>query len=107
MKYADFINENLLNNFIDRRQMVQIMLQDLILEERNLIIQKLKLTNFGNTLLENTLSERDHFSVVSYYYLAKETDKCFEENFILYANDYLMKYKDFSDVLSHLKLKEN
>lgn len=86
--------------------MVQIMLQDLTLEERNLIIQKLKLTNFGNTLLENTLSERDHFSVVSYYYLAKETNKHFEENFILYANDYLMKYKDFSDVLSHLKLKD-
>lgn len=105
MKYADFINENLLNNFMDRREMVQIMLQNLTSEERDLICRKLKLTNYGSNLLEDTLSERDHFSVIAYYYLTKEKNTEFEEKFILYARDYLMKYKNFDDVLSYLNLK--
>ncbi len=105
MKYTDFINENLLNNFMDRREMVQIMLQeDLTPEEKNLICKKLNLTNFGKILPNDTLSERDHFSLVAYYYLTKEKDAKFNMEFILYARDYLMKYKNFSDVLSYLNL---
>lgn len=105
MKYIEFINENLLNNFMDRREMVQIMLQKLDLKEKQLICKKLELTGFGKEIPEDHLSERDFFSIVSYYYLAKEKDTKFEKKFILYARDYLMTYKTFEDVLSYLQLK--
>ena len=65
MKYKSFIDENLLNNFRDRRDMVQIMLKPLSLEETHLICEKLELSEFGKDIPQDHLSERDFFSIVA------------------------------------------
>lgn len=102
MKYSNLIEDNLLNNFMDRREMVQIMLEDLESDENIMICEKLKKTNFGNQL-KNDLSEKEYFNKVAYYFLQKDNES-FKHQFFLYAKDYLNTFASFEDVLRYQRL---
>lgn len=100
MLYEDRINQNLMNNFIDRKEMVQIMIELIDSNLEDLIEKKLKLTSYGQEL-KNVFSEKDYFNFISYYYLLYFREKN-EENkrkFILEANKYLSTFDTIDAVL--------
>ena len=101
MLYEDRINQNLMNNFIDRKEMVQIMIELIDSNLENLIVEKLKLTSFGKEL-KNVFNEKDYFNFISYYYLLYFNEKSEEkmQNFILEANKYLSTFSNFESVLT-------
>lgn len=101
MLYEDRINQNLMNNFVDRKEMVQIMLELIDSNLEDLIEKRLKLTSYGKELT-NVFNEKDYFNYISYCYLLyfnKKTEFN-KKNFILEANRYLSTFNSFEAVLN-------
>lgn len=101
MLYEEKIEQNLMNNFLDRKEMVQIMLELIDSNLEDLIIKKLKLTSFGKEL-NYIFNEKDYFNFISYYYLSyvnKKTEIA-KEKLISECNKYLNTYPNFESVLT-------
>lgn len=99
--YEDKIEQNLMNNFMDRKEMVNIMLETLDSNDESLIKNKLNLTNFGKEENKRIFNEKDYFDFISYNYLKylKDKNDSNKQNFILSANSYLKTFVDFESVL--------
>ena len=99
--YEDKIEQNLMNNFMDRKEMVNIMLETLDSNDESLIKNKLNLTNFGKEENKRIFNEKDYFDFISYNYLKylKDKNDSNKQNFILSANSYLKTFVEFESVL--------
>lgn len=99
--YEDKIEQNLMNNFMDRKEMVNIMLETLDSNDETLIKNKLNLTNFGKEENKRIFNEKDYFDFISCNYLKylKDKNDSNKQNFILSANSYLKTFVDFESVL--------
>lgn len=105
MLYEERIEQNLMNNFIDRKEMVQIMLDIINSNLEDLIVQKLKLTSYGKEL-KYIFNEKDYFNFIAYYYLSYINQKSEEtkQKFILEANKYLKTFSNVETILKFEKL---
>lgn len=99
--YEEKIEQNLMNNFMDRKEMVNIMLETLDSNIETLIEKKLNLTNFGKEENKRIFNEKDYFDFISFNYLKylKDKNDLNKEQFIFSANSYLKTFTSFEDVL--------
>lgn len=99
--YEEKIEQNLMNNFMDRKEMVQIMLETIDTDIETLIKNKLDLTNFGKEKNKRIFNEKDYFDFISFNYLQylKEKNETNKELFVFSANSYLNTFVDFESVL--------
>lgn len=99
--YEEKIEQNLMNNFMDRKEMVQIMLETIDTNVETLIKEKLDLTNFGKEENKRIFNEKDYFDFISFNYLKylKEKNETNKESFVFNAKSYLNTFVDFESVL--------
>ena len=99
MAYEERIQNNLMNNFVDRREMVEIMLEVINSKLENIVVEKIKMSSYGKEL-NRVFSEKDYFDFICYsylFYLEEKTDKKLND-FMKTCNTYLSTFSNIENV---------
>jgi hypothetical protein len=101
MTCEEKIEGNLMNNFMDRKEMVILMLESLSSDYENVIADKLTLALYGQED-KPIFNEKDYFDFISYNYLfyIQEKNEHNKKKFLREANRYLRTFPNIEAILN-------